>query len=551
MVSGLKPETLYTLALRTKTAGVDAWASYGVETGTQAPKTNSVRAATFSEKRFIFYTDTTSDSVSLFLQAYESEQGGTVLFDDIRIVQGRLPAPDPDPGQDPWPTPPALPGRPSAGENLISNAGFDAGTDAWVIDRGEVSGGLLTLSASATETARAVQDIPVSLAPASDYLMRVNARAGAPGPTVGVVLGDTHAYETVTSDTWVTHDIAFTTPAEYVTPKILLESWKGNTGQLFVDSIELIATGGEWLDTPSPVPAVPGPLHEDFSGPLDSDKWLIVDRAWGGDNGGLIPENVSIDNGVLRLEAHGDTYTGTVAGHGGRTTRVGAGIATRAYFASGEYTVRARLPQELGVCSAFWSFHYIEKFPSEPGYWDEPNRIRNTEIDWEFPTDVSNGTMHDPISYSKGRANSWGGKFGGEGAHHPGRVEFGSSLADGEFHDFGIEWHSGDDGSVPRVIWKVDGTEVYRHVGATFGQDNIPFRAARFWIGAWFPASGYKERVDGQRVDRVGWAGDPNFDTAVLEIDSVTITPFHEANDTYEAETWPNGWYATPDEYPL
>jgi len=158
--------------------------------------------------------------------------------------------------------------------------------------------------------------------------------------------------------------------------------------------------------------------------------------------------------------------------------------------------------------------------------------------------------MNDPISYRNGRANSWGGKLGGEGAHHPGRVDFGQNIADGQFHDFGIEWHAGGNGELPRVIWTLDGEEVYRHEGATFGQDNIPYRAARFWVGIWFPAAGYKERLNGEYHDRVGWAGDPNFDTAVLEIDRVEITPFNETNDAYEPETWPNGWYAAPDEYP-
>ncbi len=103
---------------------------------------------------------------------------------------------------------------------------------------------------------------------------------------------------------------------------------------------------------------------------------------------------------------------------------------------------------------------------------------------------------------------------------------------------------------MPRVIWLIDGEEVYRHEGNDFGQDNIPYRASRFWLGIWFPAAGFKERIDGETVSRVGWAGDPDFDQATLEIDWVRVTPFNEANDRYEPETWPNGFYATPDEYP-
>ena len=56
------------------------------------------------------------------------------------------------------------------------------------------------------------------------------------------------------------------------------------------------------------------------------------------------------------------------------------------------------------------------------------------------------------------------------------------------------------------------------------------------------PGLGYK--------DLVGWAKNPDFDKTTLELDWVRITPFNEANDRYEAETWPNGFYASPDQYP-
>ena len=92
------------------------------------------------------------------------------------------------------------------------------------------------------------------------------------------------------------------------------------------------------------------------------------------------------------------------------------------------------------------------------------------------------------------------------------------------------------------IAWSIDGQEVARYTGSSFGQDNVPFRASRFWLGLWFPASGYK--------DMVGWAGNPDFDQTTLELDWVRITPTTDANDRYEAETWPNGFYATPDQFP-
>ena len=39
----------------------------------------------------------------------------------------------------------------------------------------------------------------------------------------------------------------------------------------------------------------------------------------------------------------------------------------------------------------------------------------------------------------------------------------------------------------------------------------------------------------------MSWARDPNFDTAVLEIDRVEVSLLNEPNDAYEPETWPDG----------
>jgi len=548
-VGGLEPRSKYTLALGTRTTG-EVWSSFGIERGVQTPKSNSVRESDWSEKRFDFYTGQDDREVTLYLQAYQTDVAGSVFFDDVRITAEELPIPQPAPGQA-WPTAPVNPSLPGPGGDIVRNADFADGTDLWVVDSGGVIDGVLTLQSTQDSTARAVQDTGILLAAQREYTLNVRARASGGAPTVGFKIGEQFHHVQVTDDQWRDYEVRFRTPDSQLEGKVHLERWKGDPGTLEVDSVSMTAQGGEWLDTPNATPLqTTQTLVEDFTDGVDPAKWLIVDRAWGGDNGGLIPENVAVSDGVLKLEAHGDDYLGAQQGHGGRTTRVGAGIASRDYYASGKYVVRAKLPPDLGAVSAFWSFHYIEHFPGEPQYWQEPSRIRNTEIDWEFPTDLADDSSHDPIGFDHGRANTWGGKYGGEGAHHPGRVDFGRDLADGQFHDFGIEWHSGGNGDVPRVIWTLDGQEVYRHEGAEYGQDNIPYRAARFWIGIWFPASGYKERLNGEYVDRVGWAGDPDFDTTVLEIDRVEITPFNEPNDAWVAETWPNGWYAAPGEYP-
>ncbi|MEE2781153.1 MAG: hypothetical protein VX431_03035, partial [Planctomycetota bacterium] len=72
-IAGLKPETLYTFAARIRTEG--AWASFGVDQGTQLPKTNAANGEAWQEKRFIFYTGTGSTQVRVFLEAYQGEVG--------------------------------------------------------------------------------------------------------------------------------------------------------------------------------------------------------------------------------------------------------------------------------------------------------------------------------------------------------------------------------------------------------------------------------------------------------------------------------------------
>ena len=545
-IDGLKPETLYTFSTRVRTN--DSWASFGVDQGAQHAKTNSVTGDQWQEKRFVFYTETGSSKVRLFLEAYQGEEG-EVNFDDVSIVEGVLPLPA-APSDEGWESPPLLPKLVEDGDEMILNHDFAEGLDKWVTDHARwTESGELTLTATQDETGRAVQDIPFALAPNTTYTLHARVKATGDGATIGITdRDDLTASLQINNSEYNDLALSFTTDDEYRKIRVLLEQYKGSGGELSIDNISLLAEGGEWLDTPDPIPAMTTDiLFDDFNAPLDPQKWLVVDKAWGGDNGGLVPENVELKDGLLLLHAHGDEYNGDVVGHNERKTRVGSGIATRDYYASGRYEVRARIPEDYGAASAFWTFHYIEHFPSEAEYWEEPSRVRNSEIDWEFPTALQDGSTHDPISFDNARLNSWGGELGGEGAHHPGRLQV---INDGEFHTYGIDWHSGDDANKPAVVWSIDDQEVYRHDGVTFGQDNIPSAASRFWLGIWFPAAGYKELVDGEYVDRVGWAGDPSFDKTTLEIDWVRITPFNQGNDRWINETWPNGWYALPHEYP-
>jgi len=546
-ITDLKPQTLYTLALTMSTSGsepADVWGVWGVIDGPQLDKTGSAQSATLTERHLTVYTGADATEVTVFVGAGRNDPAGVVTVTDVRLVEGPLAPPVVDPNAIGASPPPlvVLPGR---GENLVANGQFEPDARGWVLDQAaRQSDGTMRIASTPEQTARIAQDLPMLLAPNSDYLLTARARVDAGDATLTVASpdGSLHAWQLITNTAWQPVEVAFTTPDRWVSVKVAAENWRGDDNALYVDDITILANGDEWLDTPNPYPSPQPALFDDFTNGLDPEHWLIADKAWGGTNGGVIPANVEVVDGVVRLRAHGDDYTGDIVGHGDRTTRVGATIVTRDYYASGRYEVRARVPQVLGAASAFWNFHYIEYHPTQPEYWTEPNRIRNSEIDWEFPTARDDGTPNDPVSFDYARANSWGGKFGGEGGNVSLRPDIGELVADGEFHTYAYEWHAGGDGHDPFVAWSIDDVEVARYTGESFGQDNVPHRASRFWVGIWFPASGYR--------DQIGWAGDPNFDTAYLDIDWVRITPTYAPADTYEPETWPNGFYATPDEYP-
>ena len=98
---------------------------------------------------------------------------------------------------------------------------------------------------------------------------------------------------------------------------------------------------------------------------------------------------------------------------------------------------------------------------------------------------------------------------------------------DGAFHVYRFDWHTGDRaGTVrPRVEFYFDGVPVVTNY------THIPTKAGRLWVGAWFPN---------------GWAGTPDFDTSVFEVDYVRIVPFHEENDEPQNETYGSDGLAEP-----
>lgn len=283
-------------------------------------------------------------------------------------------------------------------------------------------------------------------------------------------------------------------------------------------------------------------FYDDFSGDsLDGGKWLVAEKMWGGWNGGVVPANVSVSDGTLKLEGHGNLYTGDVQGcnknlPGG--IRTGAAIATRNYYASGSYEVVAKVAPELGACSAIWTFEYEEYEKGSKEYANYPDQtgayaVVNHEIDIELPT--ANADFDTP-TFHAARFNT----YEMENRSQPHFQTLPKAMDDGQWHTYRFDWHTGDADEQARVDFYVDGEKLYT------SYKHIPTNASRLWIGIWFPASIDSDK-DG--YGDTGWTGTADFDTTVFEIDSVRITPYCEAGDTVGNETYAkDGWAA--DSFP-
>ena len=276
-------------------------------------------------------------------------------------------------------------------------------------------------------------------------------------------------------------------------------------------------------------------LYDDFSGDsLDTSKWVIAEKSWGGNNGGVVPQNVSVSNGTLKLEGHGNYYKGDVPSYANLTAggvRTGAAIASRQYYSSGSYEVRAKVAPELGACSALWTFEYEEYYPGDSEYIASGATGQystvNHEIDIEMPT--ANGTYSTP-SFEAARFNT----YTAENRHNSNFHDLPYAQNDGKFHTYRFDWHTGDTKEQKRVDFYVDGQYLYTST------QQVPTNASRFWIGLWFPTS---QDADKDGICETGWTGKADFDTTVFEIDSVKITPYHEAGDTNGKESFPyDGW---------
>ena len=319
-----------------------------------------------------------------------------------------------------------------------------------------------------------------------------------------------------------------------------------------------------------------------------SDNYFILNKAWGGANGGVVADNVFLRDGELILRANGDRYTGTVQGRDRNgllkfhtqagdpelgqpwRNRVGACAVYNKRTGFGSYEVDCFIPNKLGVAYAIWTFFYNEIYPSDPRYndflleglhqqgsaEDGYYLTRNHEIDIEFPSHLDGGTLSDP-SLSNMKCNTWRGELQNWDVpptdptyweeYRANLTPVGFNIADGNYHKLRYDWYP------DRVEFYIDG-QLKRVNKNTDKGDTIPDIPGFFTFGVWFPSSPLPAKPWLANPPRC-WAGgvvDPDggmkadFDTVEMRIKSFKFTPFNEfaAQQRNLGETYPFGGYS-------
>ena len=328
-------------------------------------------------------------------------------------------------------------------------------------------------------------------------------------------------------------------------------------------------------------------FFDDFSNPktLEQNYWILA-RQWGGANGGVVAENVRIENNEVILTGNGDLYDGDIQGvdrHGNLKfhtdpqdpkfgqiwkNRVGACLVFKDRTGFGSYEVDALIPNQLGVCYAIWTFFYNEIYPSDPR-WDDFIAdgmhqqgnfadgwylTRNHEIDIEFPSHLDGGQLYNP-SLENMKCNTWRGESQNWDVpptdpayweeYRDNLTPVGFNIADGNYHKLRFDWHA------DRVEFYIDGVLKQTNVNTPKGK-TIPTIPGHFTFGLWFPSSPMQGKSWLVRPDRA-WAGgevDPadggmkaNFDQVEMKVKSFSFTPFQEVGEVMAGETYAFGGY--------
>jgi len=338
--------------------------------------------------------------------------------------------------------------------------------------------------------------------------------------------------------------------------------------------------------TLSPVTTQTEVYFDDFSDKSTlSNNFYTLNKAWGGANGGVSPENVFIRDGELIIRGNGDLYNGDVIGvdregnpkyHTNQSdplysqpwkNRVGGCVVYNKRTGYGSYEIDALIPNQLGCAYALWNFFYNEIYPSDPRYNEFINEglhqqgsdedgyylTRNHEIDIEFPSHIDGGLLYEP-SLSNFKANTWRGELQNwdVSASDPAYWEeyrdnltpIGYSIADGNYHKLRYDWYP------DRVEFYID--DVLKQTNTnTLKSINIPDISGYFTFGIWFPSSPLAGKPwlanplkcwGGGTIDLDGGMK-ANFETVEMKVRNFKFIPFNEfeAQQRNLGETYPFG----------
>jgi hypothetical protein len=275
-------------------------------------------------------------------------------------------------------------------------------------------------------------------------------------------------------------------------------------------------------------------FHTNFNQGLDSKEFVVLKQKGSiADNVDIVKDKVdNVEQNVLRLQMQ-------ASGSGdGWYINSGAVVQTTDLFASGRFSIKAKVPRVKGMVWALWTFHYETHYdaahlpkgdqdsqfvPDVTGYISRLNH----EIDWEMPASCSglckNGGCPGQWdtanfnSYLYANNNGIGPGFLNMCARSPSGRTF--IPDDGNYHTYTIEWHSGntDDlqseiGCPPHIDYFMDGEYV------TTIDVFVPSRGSRFVFGPW---AGNKN-----------WAGKGDWKNAQVLVSEVSICPFNENYDS-------------------
>lgn len=208
-------------------------------------------------------------------------------------------------------------------------------------------------------------------------------------------------------------------------------------------------------------------------------------------------------NGDIVIYANGNYYEGPkrgVDGNGGSYypntyggKRTGGVIKSCNTFGPGSFETVMKVPSANGICTSMWLYN-----------WFGDNSNHEIDIELHGTAFRGDGSLVNDTNLLSVLCSSWITEQDITNRN----VVIGKPLADGEFHTFRFDWHTGDDA---RVEYYVDGELVMTI------NDNVPTNEMYFNIGCWFPRE---------------WCGQPDFETDTMVVRSFRYTPFEDETAT-------------------